>query len=54
MFLSGKVRMEKQLEQYERSMEQLVAEGRWSWINRKVVPEYYQGLDGMIYSLQKT
>ena len=28
VFLSGKVRMEKELEQYERAMERLVAEGQ--------------------------
>ena len=54
MFLSGKVRMEKELEQYERAMERLVAEGRCSWINRRVVSGYYQGQDGKIFSLQKT
>ena len=53
VFLSGKVRMEKELEQYEQAMERLVAEGQWSWVNRKVVPGYYQGQDGKI-SLQKT
>ena len=44
----------KCVEPFEPSMDKLVQEGAWRMLNRKLAPDYFKGIEGVLHTLQKS
>ena len=42
------------MEPFEPSMDRLVQEGDWRMLNRKLVPDYLKGIEGVLHMFQKS
>ena len=43
----------RHMDLYQSSMKELVDQGAWRMLNRKLVPEYLRGQEGILCSFQK-